>query len=465
MSLELVVNHCNLIIQSQLGFVQISYISAYEQSGMTSEPNYDYDFALSFAGENRDVAQRLKSLLGEKSRVFYYDDYTAQLLGRNLSAEFRGIYGRRSRFFLMIISEYYPIKDWPNFEFSIGKQESKRRTGEFLVPIRLDDTILVGLPSDVAYLDLRKKSIEDAADLLLSKLQEPRLPHERSEYGEKHDYFEKKKYLLSLLEEQNVEEFNSFRQKENYAPINLKQIDIGGDRVIDGKAQTLDLSGIDFRNCNLSQSFLSAIVMKRANMSKAGFYLADLSEVSSPESDLSGAVLAHADLYDINLVKSNMIGTVFTGGNLYLAHMSNSDLSHAHFVSAHAAEIRLESCSLFHSDFYMAYLGEARFSNSIMVDCRLVDTNVTSAKFVSTVIVGCKKFENMICDGANFDKSIIDDAKLVDHLKSNNANNVPEPLNNSEELVNELTKRQIPRSKIDEILSKSLLKAASNDLK
>lgn len=52
-----------------------------------------------------------------------------------------------------MISKSYAVKDWTDFEFSAAKNEARRRSGEFILPIRLDETPLAGLRSDIAYLD------------------------------------------------------------------------------------------------------------------------------------------------------------------------------------------------------------------------------------------------------------------------------------------------------------------------
>jgi len=125
---------------------------------------YHFDAALSFAGEDRSLASRLARLLKAKGwRVFYDKDHRARLWGKR-SAEYEGIYGPRSRFVIPLVSEHYVQKDWTMFEFESAKREARRRTSEFILPIRIDDTRLFGLSDDVNYLSVTDTSIREIAD-------------------------------------------------------------------------------------------------------------------------------------------------------------------------------------------------------------------------------------------------------------------------------------------------------------
>lgn len=130
-----------------------------------------FDFALSFAGEDRDVASKLAHLLERSgARVFYDDNFRPFLLGKKLTKEFKKIYSTSTRFVVPIISKFYPEKDWTDFEFSVVKQEKGRRKEEFVLPLRLDKTKILGLHEDVGYLNLQRISIKEAAEILLAKI-------------------------------------------------------------------------------------------------------------------------------------------------------------------------------------------------------------------------------------------------------------------------------------------------------
>ncbi|MBU7048055.1 MAG: tetratricopeptide repeat protein, partial [Theionarchaea archaeon] len=108
--------------------------------------SFEYDLALSFAGEDREIAEELAAKLQEKDVIVFYDNfYKSELWGKELRKHFRDIYGRKARFVVVLISEYYPMKDWTDFEFSVIKEEARKRENDFVLPIRLDETKIIGI--------------------------------------------------------------------------------------------------------------------------------------------------------------------------------------------------------------------------------------------------------------------------------------------------------------------------------
>lgn len=132
---------------------------------------YKYDVAISFAGENRKIAEKLVASLkakDERLSVFYDKDHKAYLWGKDVK-EFNSIYSSDARYVIPIISEYYIKKDWPRHEFAVASKEAKKRKGEFILPLRVDDACLVGLHDDVSYMDIRKDKISHIVDAVLTK--------------------------------------------------------------------------------------------------------------------------------------------------------------------------------------------------------------------------------------------------------------------------------------------------------
>lgn len=123
------------------------------------------------------VAEQLAHGLTEKGATVFYDEYyKSRLLGKKLGQEFRTIYGPATRFFVPIISEYYVQKDYTDYEWTIAKEEEKRRSYEYILPLRLDDSPLVGLHSDVKFVDLRIEPLDTVVESLLEKMQRIELP-------------------------------------------------------------------------------------------------------------------------------------------------------------------------------------------------------------------------------------------------------------------------------------------------
>jgi len=133
--------------------------------------NYEYDIAISFAGENRKYASDLANILEKHSvRVFYDDFEQANLWGKNLYDHFSEIYSKKSKFCVMFLSKDYAVKAWTTLERQNAQARAFKENKEYILPIKIDDTEIPGIPTTIGYLDLRKISIDEIAILLLKKL-------------------------------------------------------------------------------------------------------------------------------------------------------------------------------------------------------------------------------------------------------------------------------------------------------
>jgi len=149
-----------------------------------SEGKFEYDIALSFAGEDRKLAEEIaNALIIEGVKVFYDRFYKSPMWGKKLTSYFQDVYGPKARFVMVLISKHYLIKDWTDFEFSIARGEAKKRKTEFILPIRLDDTKILGIHEDVGYLDLETEGIKGIVDALLEKLPKRRELHSKITKG------------------------------------------------------------------------------------------------------------------------------------------------------------------------------------------------------------------------------------------------------------------------------------------
>jgi hypothetical protein len=135
-----------------------------------------YDVAISFAGEDRQVAQDLATrLLARNYRVFYDEFYQADLWGADLAERLDAVYGEQSRYCLIIVSKSYASKIWTRHEFRSAMAAALfQEDGDaYILPLRLDDTKLQGLRPTIGYIDLRNFGVEDVAKLLIQKLGPP----------------------------------------------------------------------------------------------------------------------------------------------------------------------------------------------------------------------------------------------------------------------------------------------------
>ena len=139
---------------------------------MHSKQSYEFDFSISFAGPDRPVADELAQKLAQRGLVVFYDEfYTSRLLGKQLDREFEWTFGRGTRFFVPLISRSYRERAWPQLEWAIACKEAQHRE-DFILPLRLDDTPLLGMPDSVGFLDLRQLAIDRVVDILADKHRE-----------------------------------------------------------------------------------------------------------------------------------------------------------------------------------------------------------------------------------------------------------------------------------------------------
>jgi TIR domain len=154
--------------QAAAGETRSSQVS---QSDGVVEADVTYDVALSFAGEDRAHARQLAKLLREKGFSVFYDEYEqATLWGRNLYTHLSDVYQNKARYCLMFISVNYAQKLWTKRERESAQARAFRESREYILPLRLDDTVLPGLEDTVSYVDLRHTSHEEVLRLLTDKL-------------------------------------------------------------------------------------------------------------------------------------------------------------------------------------------------------------------------------------------------------------------------------------------------------
>lgn len=132
---------------------------------------YEFDVALSFAGENRDYVAQVAHALNDRGvRVFYDDFREAELWGKDLYLYFREIYFKKARFTVMFASEAYARKAWPSHERASAQARALTADAEYILPCRFDDVEVPGLLPTTHIVDLRRKTPIELAELICQKL-------------------------------------------------------------------------------------------------------------------------------------------------------------------------------------------------------------------------------------------------------------------------------------------------------
>jgi hypothetical protein len=141
---------------------------------MANDP-FEYDVALSFAREDRAVAEEFASLLASRNIEVFRDEYTsanAELWGKDPVDHLINLYARKARFCVLLISIHYPLKRWTQAERTSAQERALRDADKFILPLRLDDAEVPGIIAAAGYKDLRQHSLESIVEWLEQKLKE-----------------------------------------------------------------------------------------------------------------------------------------------------------------------------------------------------------------------------------------------------------------------------------------------------
>lgn len=148
-----------------------------------------YDFALSFAGADRDIASLINdALLENEVAVFYDANEQHRIAAENIEDYLGPIYRSEAQFVVPIVSASYPRRIWTKFE----SDQFRHRFGEgCVVPIVMAGTTigLFDLTSERGYLTLdRSHDLREQANAialtLCKKLDERRAQEQATENGE-----------------------------------------------------------------------------------------------------------------------------------------------------------------------------------------------------------------------------------------------------------------------------------------
>ncbi len=130
-----------------------------------------FDVAISFAGPERQFAEQLAGKVRDAGFSVFYDNfYPEHLWGKNLMVFFDEIYRKRSRYCVMIISGEYAARKWTIHEARSAQARALEEKGqEYILPVKADDTELVGLLPTIGYVPMTEGP-DKIAGMLVSKL-------------------------------------------------------------------------------------------------------------------------------------------------------------------------------------------------------------------------------------------------------------------------------------------------------
>ena len=227
-----------------------------------------------------------------------------------------------------------------------------------------------------------------------------------------------KDYLLQLLKEGKIDEFNEFRRKNNYSRLDFYNVDLGGR----------DLSHADLRNSDLNLANLREAKLQHTIFVEASLIAAQLSKAESSSTKLSRARLLKADLAFANLSKAKLSRAILTFANLSAANLSAANLSFASLLCAdlsfaylkgaklsfaNLSAANLSNADLLEADLSAANLSFASLSNANLSKVKLSKANLSEAN-LSNAYLSNAKLSKANLSKANLSKAYLSNANLLE---------------------------------------------------
>ncbi len=132
---------------------------------------FQFDVALSFAGEDRAYVHEVAALLRQAGIHVFYDEFlAADLWGSDLYTLLDDVYRKKARFVVAFVSKYYVNKPWTRHERQSAQARALLAPAPYFLPVRLDDSELPGLRPTIAYVDARRTSATQLVALIQQKL-------------------------------------------------------------------------------------------------------------------------------------------------------------------------------------------------------------------------------------------------------------------------------------------------------
>jgi TIR domain-containing protein len=139
-------------------------------SAPTMDP-HRFDVALSYATEDRPYVQGVAAVLKERGVDVFYDEYhSVDIWGRDLSVYFDEVYRQQSRFVVVFASAHYLMKAWPRRELQLALAAAILERRELILPARMDNTELPGLPPTIGSVNCQHRTPEQLAEMIIEKI-------------------------------------------------------------------------------------------------------------------------------------------------------------------------------------------------------------------------------------------------------------------------------------------------------
>lgn len=131
----------------------------------------NYQVALSFAGEQRDYVEEVARHLQSRSIDVFYDGFEkVNLWGQSGTEAFHEAFERASALVVMFISAAYVASPWPRHERRSALSGMILKQGDYILPVRFDDTPVPGLPAETIYFRASEYTPAQLSTMISQKL-------------------------------------------------------------------------------------------------------------------------------------------------------------------------------------------------------------------------------------------------------------------------------------------------------
>lgn len=130
-----------------------------------------FDFAISFAGPERELARRLaQDLRSDGFSVFFDEQFEHEMLGRDGADYLNDVFFRQSRFCIALVSRHYEKSAWSELERRAAQARELSEGPGFLIPVLVDDARPSWLLPTRIYFDLTRRTVAELRQILAKKL-------------------------------------------------------------------------------------------------------------------------------------------------------------------------------------------------------------------------------------------------------------------------------------------------------
>jgi hypothetical protein len=163
---DTIMPHCK-----EQGFLDTIAVLRRNALGPRDDSEIDFDVAISYAGEDREVAEPIAAALERERISVFYDRYMEpELWGKELHRHLTDVYRRRVKFCVMVISTSYARKHWPTVEREAAVARAVQGNLDYILPLRVDDTVVPGLPTTIVYIDLRSRTRDYVHEMIVKRV-------------------------------------------------------------------------------------------------------------------------------------------------------------------------------------------------------------------------------------------------------------------------------------------------------